>query len=94
MHNNLFCILQVALIFGVTGACRRQELHDITTKDIEQYGEMMLVKITRTKNKIPRSFAIHGPFYEMVKTSWRVAIQHCCRILRRRLNSKQNKYSQ
>ncbi|KAI8430918.1 hypothetical protein MSG28_001036, partial [Choristoneura fumiferana] len=57
----------VALIFGITGACRRQELNNITTKDIENHGEMLLVKIPNTKNKIPRSFTIHGPFYEIVK---------------------------
>lgn len=46
--NNVF--------FGITGACRRQELSKITTKDIENHGSMLLVKILNTKNKIPRSF--------------------------------------
>lgn len=59
--------LQVALIFGVTGACRRQELYNITTKDVETHGDMLLVKITQTKTKIPRSFTIQGTFREIVK---------------------------
>jgi hypothetical protein len=55
------------LIFGVTGACRRQELNDLNAKDVETHGQMLLVKINNTKNKIPRSFTIHGPFYDIVK---------------------------
>ncbi|XP_073956428.1 uncharacterized protein [Choristoneura fumiferana] len=65
--DNQYLATKVALIFGITGACRRQELNNITTKDIENHGEMLLVKIPNTKNKIPRSFTIHGPFYEIVK---------------------------
>lgn len=64
---NYVSFFQVALIFGVTGACRIQELTNITVKDIENHGQMLLVKIPITKNKIPRSFTIHGPFYEIVK---------------------------
>lgn len=65
--KSYFISFQVALIFGITGACRRQELNNITTKDVENHGTMLLVRITNTKNKIPRSFTIHGPFYEIVK---------------------------
>ncbi|XP_026326762.1 uncharacterized protein LOC113235316 [Hyposmocoma kahamanoa] len=55
------------MIFGVTGACRRQELSEVTAKDVETHGQMLLIKINNTKNKVPRSFAIHGPFYDIVK---------------------------
>ncbi|XP_026321650.1 uncharacterized protein LOC113231544 [Hyposmocoma kahamanoa] len=58
---------KVAMIFGVTGACRRQELSEVTAKDVETHGQMLLIKINNTKNKVPRSFAIHGPFYDIVK---------------------------
>ncbi|KAL4710122.1 hypothetical protein ACJJTC_016524 [Scirpophaga incertulas] len=43
----------VALIFGVTGACRRHELNDITTQDVEIRSEFVIVNIVNTKNKIP-----------------------------------------
>ncbi|CAG9790196.1 unnamed protein product [Diatraea saccharalis] len=59
--------LLVALIFGINDAYRRQELLNITTNDIENQGKMLLVKIPNTKNKIPRSFIIDGPFYDVVK---------------------------
>lgn len=55
------------MIFGVTGACRRQELSEVTAKDVETHGQMLFIKINNTKNKVPRSFAIHGPFYDIVK---------------------------
>ncbi|XP_026331515.1 uncharacterized protein LOC113238878, partial [Hyposmocoma kahamanoa] len=65
--DSQYLATKVALIFGIHGACRRQELHNITTKDIENQGKMLLVKIPNTKNKIPRSFIIDGPFYDVVK---------------------------
>lgn len=65
--DNRYLATKVALIFGITGACKRQELNNITTRDIENHGKMLLVKITNENNKIPRSFTIQGPFYEIVK---------------------------
>lgn len=50
----------------MTGACRRQELYNLTKNDVETHGEMILVKITQTKTKIPRSFTIQGQFREIV----------------------------
>lgn len=63
----IFISFQVALIFGINGACRRQELANITTNDIENHGRVLLVQVKNTKNKIPRSFTIQGPFYDVVK---------------------------
>jgi hypothetical protein len=57
----------VALIFGVCGACRREELANITLKDVETHGDILLIQIPNTKNKIPRSFTVDGPFAEIVK---------------------------
>lgn len=65
--DDQYLATKVALIFGITGACRRQELNNILINDIETHGSMLLVKIRNTKNKIPRSFTIHGPFYNLVK---------------------------
>ena len=59
--------LQVALIFGINGACRRQELVNITTNDVETQGQILIVKINQTKTKIPRSFTINGQFREIVQ---------------------------
>ncbi|CAG9790350.1 unnamed protein product [Diatraea saccharalis] len=59
--DSQYLATKVALIFGINGACRQKELHNITTNDIENQGKMLLVKIPNTKNKIPRSFIIDGP---------------------------------
>jgi hypothetical protein len=63
----IFISFQVVLIFGINGACRRQELANITTNDVENHGQVLLVQVKNTKNKIPRSFTIQGPFYDIVR---------------------------
>lgn len=40
---------------------------NITVNDIENHGNILLVRVNNTKNKIPRSFTIQGSFYEVVK---------------------------
>ncbi|CAK1577852.1 unnamed protein product [Parnassius mnemosyne] len=56
--DNCYLAKKVALIFCVVGACRREELANITLKDIEAHGKMLLIKISNTKNKIPKSFVV------------------------------------
>lgn len=55
------------MILGVNGACRSQELVDMTTDDIEILENGIIVNIPNTKTKIQRSFVISGLFYEIVK---------------------------
>ncbi|XP_044729656.1 uncharacterized protein LOC123293006 [Chrysoperla carnea] len=62
-----FLAVKVALIFGVQGACRRQELCDLTLNDIEDSGRQLLVKIPQTKNEKSRSFVVTGDFYQIYK---------------------------
>ncbi|KAL0869286.1 hypothetical protein ABMA27_007548 [Loxostege sticticalis] len=47
--DDRYLATKVALIFGVVGACRREELAKITLKHIEAHGDMLLIKIL-TKN--------------------------------------------
>jgi integrase len=49
----------------VQGACRRHELCDLTVNDIEDKGDMLLVKIPKTKNDKPRSFVVTDNFYHI-----------------------------
>ncbi|XP_071562162.1 uncharacterized protein [Temnothorax nylanderi] len=59
---------KVAMIFGLCGACRREELTQITINDIEDKGSILLVKIPKTKNYKPRSFVISDEnFYNFYK---------------------------
>lgn len=58
--------VQVTLIFGICGACRREELANVKVEDIKHHVDMILVNIPNTKTKIPRSFTIDGEFYATV----------------------------
>ena len=60
-----FLFMKVALIIGISGACRKQELRNLKTSDIEDTGKNLIIKICDTKNKIPRSFIISGSFYNI-----------------------------
>lgn len=61
-------LLQVAFIFGVHGACRGNELLNITVDDVENHsGDLLLVKLTDTKTKIDRSFVIRGEYKNIVQ---------------------------
>lgn len=62
-----FLFMKVVLIFGISGACRKQELKNIKITDIENTGNTLIIKIPDTKTKIPRSFIISGKFYGICK---------------------------
>lgn len=57
---------QVALIFGVSGACRTSELLNITVDDIETHDNMLLIKLVNTKTKKDRMFVIRDEFVKVV----------------------------
>ncbi|KAJ8980989.1 hypothetical protein NQ317_015809, partial [Molorchus minor] len=51
-----FLMIKVGLILGIAGACRTDELVNLTVDDIEDAGSSLIVKIPNTKTKIPRIF--------------------------------------
>ena len=55
----------MALIFGITLACRRKELCNLKFK--EDKATLLLVKIPHTKNYKPRSFVVGDKFYHFYK---------------------------
>ncbi|CAH2209166.1 jg23352, partial [Pararge aegeria aegeria] len=65
--DNQFLAIKVALIFGVQGACRHQELCDLTVDNIIDKGDMLLVKIPKTKTGKARSFVVTDEFYQTYK---------------------------
>lgn len=74
--NELMVNLQVAMIFGILGACIREELVNVSIKDIElYYGEsdkeksnpMILVHIPKTKTGIERTFTVKNEYYTIYK---------------------------
>ncbi|KAJ8965645.1 hypothetical protein NQ317_016865 [Molorchus minor] len=48
----------VGLILGIAGACRTDELNNLTVDDIEDVGSSLIVKNSNTKTKIPRIFVV------------------------------------
>lgn len=57
-----YLMVKVATIFGLFGACRREELCKLTVDDIEELEESLLVHISDTKTNIQRSFCIVGSY--------------------------------
>ncbi|KAJ8954935.1 hypothetical protein NQ317_010648 [Molorchus minor] len=53
-----FLMIKVGLILGIAGACRTDELVNLTVDDIEDVGSSLIVKIPGTKTKIPRIFVV------------------------------------
>lgn len=52
---------------GLAGACRRIELCNLTIENVTDLNSAFLVKLTNTKNKIPRSFTVTDSFYDICK---------------------------
>ncbi|KAK5638962.1 hypothetical protein RI129_013257, partial [Pyrocoelia pectoralis] len=49
-----------AMVLGVAGACRTDELYHLNYEDVEIKPDVGIVKILQSKNKIPRSFVVTG----------------------------------
>ncbi|XP_066139028.1 protein tramtrack, beta isoform-like isoform X10 [Euwallacea fornicatus] len=63
--DQTYLATKVAIIFGIMGACRTNELHAITTDDIQDFGTAMMVSIPSQSSKvIPRQFTITGAYYQ------------------------------
>ncbi|XP_031342039.1 uncharacterized protein LOC116169963 [Photinus pyralis] len=56
--DEIFLIHKVAMILGVAGACRREELYNMKVADIEDHGALLVVKIPNSKTNIQRTFTV------------------------------------
>lgn len=57
-----YLMIKVASIFGLFGACRREELCKLTLDDIEKSENSLLIHILETKTNVRRSFCIVGSY--------------------------------
>lgn len=55
-----FLMLKVVLIMGLAGACRREELYNMTIDDIVRKDCMLVVKVPDSKTHIERTFTVIG----------------------------------
>ncbi|XP_063544513.1 uncharacterized protein LOC134752749 isoform X5 [Cydia strobilella] len=65
--DDKYLATKVALILGVTGGLRRQELSKLTTNHVEDHGENFFIKIVRNKNRLQDYFVVQGTYYNIVK---------------------------
>ncbi|XP_031351581.1 uncharacterized protein LOC116176899 [Photinus pyralis] len=56
--NTEYLAAKVILIIGYSGACRREELKNLLTDDIDYKSDSIFVTVPKTKTKRPRLFAI------------------------------------
>jgi len=51
-------MIKVATIFGITGACRREEFTKLTLDDIEEKYDVLIVTLSNTKTHVIRKLAV------------------------------------
>ncbi|KAJ8912672.1 hypothetical protein NQ315_011031 [Exocentrus adspersus] len=56
--NDVYLMIKIVAIFGLAGACRRDELAKITLDDIEENEDIVIINIPNSKNHTSRSFVI------------------------------------
>ncbi|XP_044744385.1 uncharacterized protein LOC123306444 [Coccinella septempunctata] len=62
-----FLATKVALIMGVVGACRANEMYEMKMTHLKDLGSAFLVKVPTTKTKVSREFTITDNYYEICK---------------------------
>lgn len=56
--DEIYLLIKVAAIFGLAGACRREELTKMSLDDIDDKGNVLVVKIPDSKNHTCRTFVV------------------------------------
>lgn len=62
--DDSYLMIKVVLIMGVFGACRREELCQMTLDNIQDLGTSLMVTIPNTKTNVPRTFTVVGKYME------------------------------
>lgn len=55
------------MIFGIMGACRRYELHDLKCENVKDMNGILIVNVIETKTKVQRTFTIPANTTKLVK---------------------------
>ncbi|KAJ8683656.1 hypothetical protein QAD02_019448 [Eretmocerus hayati] len=64
--DNKYLAIKVALILGITGACRRDELYRLTTNNFKRLDNFFVVSIPNVKTHVTRSFTIEGKYFDVI----------------------------
>ncbi|KAJ8916922.1 hypothetical protein NQ315_013393 [Exocentrus adspersus] len=65
--NEIHLGTKAALIVGIMGACRKNELYQMKINDIEDLGHFILVSIPDSKTNVSRNFTITGEYCQIFK---------------------------
>ncbi|KAJ8973439.1 hypothetical protein NQ317_003293 [Molorchus minor] len=57
-NDDEYLMIKIALIFGISGACRGDELTNLRDDDIEDVVLSLIITIPNTKTKISRTFVV------------------------------------
>ncbi|KAJ8976728.1 hypothetical protein NQ317_004279 [Molorchus minor] len=57
-NDDEYLMIKIALIFGISGACRGDELTNLRVDEIEDVVSSFVVTISNTKTKISRTFVV------------------------------------
>lgn len=56
--NDRYLMMKVVAIFGIAGACRRDEFYKMSVGDVQDIDNMLIVRIPTSKTNKPRTFII------------------------------------
>jgi integrase len=56
--DDTYLMIKVAIVFGISGACRLEELANISVDDIEDRNSVRVITIPKTKTNKKRVFTI------------------------------------
>ncbi|KAL7298012.1 hypothetical protein TKK_0009020 [Trichogramma kaykai] len=76
--DDKYLVVKVALVIGIIGACRREELTNLTINDVEDHDTMLFIKIEKTNSQIQRTFTITSEFYLMCKKYMKLRPENPC----------------
>ncbi|XP_014216391.1 uncharacterized protein LOC106645125 isoform X2 [Copidosoma floridanum] len=65
--DSIFISEKVALIIGVTGACRREELRGLKIDNLRFENSLVIVSIPGSNNRVSRTFVIEGKYFDIIE---------------------------
>lgn len=69
--------MQVALIIGIMGACRRDELYQLKFQEVKDIESAIVITIPTTKTKTARTFTITGKFAKFCREYMMLRPKNC-----------------
>ncbi|XP_014216390.1 uncharacterized protein LOC106645125 isoform X1 [Copidosoma floridanum] len=64
--DHIYLAEKVALIIGVTGACRREELRALKIENLRFENSILIISIPNTRTRVARTFVIEGEYFNII----------------------------